>query len=175
MSTTVRRVVVGNDADGKATVTSDQTLTAAPVRPPLPIAGCELWVTDAMPVDNSAQTEAEQQAGCLERFHNLYVHNGQGTAFRITEIPPGSPVIVHRTETVDYDILLSGEIDLELDGGETIRLQPNDSVVVRGALHAWNNHYAQPAVIAFVMVDAQPVVAGGQELGERYPSQAAPS
>ena len=144
------------------------------VRPTLPIAGCELWVTDTMPVDNSAGRQHEQQRGSLERFGNHYVRNGHGTAFRITEIPAGTPKVFHRTESVDYDVILSGEIDLVLDDDHTIHLTAGDTVVVRGALHAWSNHGTDPAVIAFIMIDAAPVVAHGRELGQHFPSEATP-
>ncbi|WP_428338459.1 cupin domain-containing protein [Mycobacterium sp.] len=170
----VRRVVVENDSAGQSIVADDQVLQAATVRPSLPIAGCELWVTDAMPVDNTAGTQPEQQQGSLERFGNLYVRNGQGTAFRITEIPPGTPKVFHRTESVDYDVILSGEIDLVLDDDQTIHLRAGDTVVLRGALHAWWNRGTEPAVLAFIMIDAAPVVADGRTLDQHYPSQATP-
>ena len=171
----VRRVVVANDSSGKSTATSDETLTAKAVGAGLDISGCELWVTDQMPVDNTESTTAEQEKGSLERFHNLYVRNGQGTAFRVTAIAPDAPTEFHRTETVDYDIVIQGELDLHLDGNQTLRLKAGDTVIVRGALHAWSNPGTEPALIAFVMVDADPVVVNRQTLGQHYPSDANPS
>ena len=61
---------------------------------------------------------------------------------RITEFAPGAPKFMHRTETVDYALLLSGECDLELDSGEVVHMKPGDIVVQRGTMHAWvNNGY----------------------------------
>ena len=59
---------------------------------------------------------------------------------RITEFAPGSPKFMHRTETLDYAILLSGECDLELDDGKTVHLTQGDVVVQRGTMHAWVNN-----------------------------------
>ena len=170
-----RRVVIENNAQGKSATTGDEVLTAAAVKQGGLIRGNELWVTDAMPVDNSAATRAQQVEGCLARFHNLFVGNGQGSAFRITEFPPGHPKLAHRTETVDYDLVLAGEIDVELEDGETVHLKTGDTLVVRGAMHAWINRGSASAVVAFVMLDAKPVVVGGEPLRTHYPSGADPS
>jgi hypothetical protein len=115
MTLEVRRIVTGHDAAGKAIVESDERMTGA-VRPGrAAIARCEIWSTERMPVDNSDAAAAEQRRGFVVR-HN-YVGSGQGTVVRITGFAPGSPKFMHRTETLDYAILLSGECDLELDDG----------------------------------------------------------
>ena len=67
---------------------------------------------------------------------------------RITEFAPGHGRFPHRTETVDYAILLSGEIDLELDSDEVVHLKPGDVVVQRGTMHTWINKGTVPAVFA---------------------------
>ncbi len=61
---------------------------------------------------------------------------------------------MHRTQTVDYDIVLQGELWLELDDGETRRLKPGDIVVQNGTRHAWRNRSDQPAVMAAVLIGA---------------------
>ena len=121
-----------------------------------------------MPVDNSDAAAAEQRRGFVIR-HN-YVGSGQGTVVRITEFAPGSPKFMHRTETLDYAILLSGECDLELDDGAMVHLVQGDIVVQRGTMHAWVNNGTQPCVFAFVLIDAEPAEAGGQSLRTHYPA-----
>src|SRR5437868_11264616 len=74
-----------------------------------------------MPVDNSEAAAAAQRKGFVVR-HN-YVGSGQGSVVRITEFAPGAPKFMHRTETVDYAILLSGECDLELDDRKMVHLK----------------------------------------------------
>ncbi|HEX2829222.1 MAG TPA: cupin domain-containing protein [Burkholderiales bacterium] len=166
MTLRVRRVVTGHDTNGKAVIASDETLTAVPRRIGGNITGCEIWSTDRMPVDNSREADAAQRAGFVVR-HN-YVGNGQGTTCRITEFAPGHGRFPHRTETVDYAILLSGEIDLELDGDEVVHLKAGDVVVQRGTLHTWINHGPVPAVFAFILIDANPAEADGELLRTVY-------
>ena len=170
MTLEVRRVVVSYDAQGKSIVTNDDVAAVTPVRPGAGFSGRELWVTEAMPVDNSDEAAAEQAAGSLERYDNLFVGNGQGSAFRITEFAPGHPVVAHRTETVDYDVVVAGEIDLELDDGDPVHLRTGDAVIVRGVTHAWANRGTTTAAVAFIMIDAAPVVVDGKELQTHYPS-----
>jgi quercetin dioxygenase-like cupin family protein len=168
MALEVRRIVTGHDANGKAVVATDERLAAVPRLNRPHISGCEIWSTDKMPVDNSMAAEAAQKKGFVVR-HN-YVGSGQGSVIRITEFAPGAPKFMHRTETVDYAILLSGECDLELDDGKTVHLKQGDVVVQRGTMHAWVNNGAVPCVFAFVLIDADPVEAGGQNLTTHYPT-----
>ncbi|HEY7577638.1 MAG TPA: hypothetical protein VH855_08575 [Acetobacteraceae bacterium] len=117
MTLEVRRIVTGHGPAGKAIVASDERMTGTTRPGRSGIARCEIWSTRQMPVDNSDTAAAEQRKGFVAR-HN-FVGSGQGTVVRITEFAPGSPKFMHRTETLDYAILLSGECDLELDDGKT--------------------------------------------------------
>ena len=166
MTLQVRRVVTGHDETGKAIVVSDESLTAVPRRIGTNITGCEIWSTDRIPVDNSREADAAQRAGFVTR-HN-YVGSGQGTTCRITEFAPGHGRFPHRTETVDYAILLSGEIDLELDGDEVVHLKAGDVVVQRGTMHTWINKGSVPAVFAFILIDAKPAEVNGESLRTVY-------
>ncbi len=170
MALEVRRIVTGHDSSGKAVIASDERMigAASPARPH--IARCEIWSTDRMPVDNSEGAAADaQRAGFVKRYN--YVGSGQGTVVRITEFAPGAPKFMHRTETVDYAILLSGECDLELDDGKTVHLTQGDIVVQRGTMHAWVNNGTAPCVFAFILIDAEPVRAGGKDLTTHYPAR----
>ena len=168
MTLQARRIVTGHDADGKAVFASDERLTAVSRRIGAHITGCEIWSTDRMPVDNSAAADAPQRAGFVKRYN--YVGTGEGTTFRITEWAPGHTRFTHRTETVDYAILLSGEIDLELDGGEVVHLKPGDVVVQRGTIHTWVNRGSVPAVTAFILIDAKPAEVNGEVLRTLFPA-----
>ena len=170
MTLEVRRIVTGHDAAGKAIVASDERLQAAesPTRPG--ISRVEIWSTDRMPVDNSEGEAAEAQRNGFVVRHN-YVGSGQGAVIRITEFAPGSAPFMHRTETLDYAILLKGQCDLELDDGKTVSMKPGDIVVQRGTMHAWVNTGSEPCVFAFILIDADPVESGGQKLTTHYPSR----
>ena len=167
MALDVRRIVTGHDANGKAIVATDERIagTSAPNRPY--INRVEIWSTDKMPVDNSEAAAAAQRHGFVVR-HN-YVGSGQGSVIRITEFASGVPKFMHRTETVDYAILLSGECDLELDDGKTVHMKPGDIAVQRGTMHAWVNNGSVPCVFAFILIDAKPVRANDLDLFTHYP------
>ena len=87
-----------------------------------------------------------------------------GTVFRLVEYQPGVAPRSHRTETLDYAVVLSGEIEMELDGA-VVRLRAGDVLVQQGTIHNWVNRGTVACVIAFVLVAAQPVERGGKVLG----------
>jgi len=87
-----------------------------------------------------------------------------GTVFRVIEFSPGVAPRVHRTDSIDYAVVLSGEIDMELEKGTEVHLKAGDVLVQRGTLHNWINRGNAPCVLAFVLVDAKPVEAGGKVL-----------
>ncbi|HEX6441406.1 MAG TPA: cupin domain-containing protein [Stellaceae bacterium] len=170
MAFQVRRIVTGHDANGKAIVASDEQMTGAgsPSRPG--IARCEIWSADKMPVDNSEGAAADAQRKGFVVRHN-YVGSGQGNVCRVVEFAPGGTKFMHRTETLDYAILLKGECNLELDDGKTIRMKAGDICVQRGTMHAWVPTGPEPAVFAFVLIDADPVEMGGKKLTTDYPAR----
>jgi naringenin degradation protein FdeH len=86
-----------------------------------------------------------------------------GTRFLIMDYPPGGEGVMHRTETLDYVVMVSGEIDLVIDDA-TVHLRAGDVVVQRGTNHAWRNPYAEIARLAIVLVDAKPLGFGNPRL-----------
>jgi uncharacterized cupin superfamily protein len=172
MAMQVRRVVTGHDETGKSIIKTDELLTAVSRGIGDKVAGCEVWSTNRMPVDNSALAETAQRAGFVRRDvdpHNNYVRTGGGTLIRIIEWSPGHPKFTHRTETTDYIIILSGEIDLQCDADEVVHLKAGDVLVQRGGMHTWLNKGTVPAVMAAVLIDATPVEVGGKVLHTHFP------
>jgi quercetin dioxygenase-like cupin family protein len=88
---------------------------------------------------------------------------GDGTIFRVVEYQPGVAPRMHRTETIDYAVVVSGEIDMQLDDG-TVHLRAGDVLVQQATLHDWVNRGSAPCVIAFVLVPAKPAERGGKVL-----------
>jgi quercetin dioxygenase-like cupin family protein len=86
-----------------------------------------------------------------------------GTIFRIVEYQPGVAPRMHRTETIDYAVVISGEIDMQLDVG-AVHLRAGDVLVQQATLHDWVNRGRGPCVIAFVLVPAKPAARGGKVL-----------
>ena len=74
-----------------------------------------------------------------------------GTVFRFVEYQPGVAPRNHRTETVDYAVVVSGEIEMDLDG-TMVKLKQGDALVQRNTIHNWINRGTEPCVIAFVLV-----------------------
>jgi quercetin dioxygenase-like cupin family protein len=155
MGPKIRRVVTGHDAAGKAVVKIDDIATNASSRRP-GSTSVLLWSTDSFPTVN----EGDEDFGA--RKLGTTVENG--TVFRVVRYEPGVTPRRHRTDSVDYAVVISGEIDMELDDGVTVSLKPGDTLVQRGTVHNWVNRGNEPALVAFVLVHAKPVTAGGKIL-----------
>jgi len=169
----LRRVVTGHDSGGKSVVVIDG--------PPGTVVGggvAELWITDTTPADNFA---AGDSAVCELRLEPP----PNGSIFRFFAIPPEDPSVsrsdmektmaaamqavgaghnrpdttrhpgMHTTDTVDYIVLLTGEVTLLLDKTE-VNLKPFDTVVQRGTNHAWVNRGKEPALAVGVLISAKP-------------------
>ena len=154
MALQVRRVVTGHDANGRAVVKIDELsknlVSGRPAQ-----TGCVVWTTESFPVNNTGDADAGlRQVGTTLK---------NGTVFRVVEFGPGVAPRNHRTDSIDYAVVLSGEIDMELDGS-VVHLKAGDVLVQRGTIHNWINRGSTPCVIAFVLIDAKPVEAGGKVL-----------
>ena len=163
----VRRVVTGHDASGRAIVVADEEVPGAGLAEDAGRTDAvffNLWATHEMPVDNSDAALERQRAGSV----TTALGTGRGSVLRIGVIAPGARSPMHRTESLDYAILLEGECDLELDGGEVLRLRAGDVVVQRGTNHVWHNRGAAPCRCAWILLDAEPVTVDGRPLGASW-------
>jgi quercetin dioxygenase-like cupin family protein len=155
-----RRVVTGHDTGGRSVFASDEPVPAAHATPGGTLF-YELWATDAAPAPINAGpanagpggagpggAAAPDPAGGPPRVAPA----PNGTALRINEMPPGASSPMHRTRTVDYGIVLDGEVVLVLDDSETV-LRAGDVVVQRGTSHRWENRSDAPARVAFILID----------------------
>jgi mannose-6-phosphate isomerase-like protein (cupin superfamily) len=154
MALQFRRVVTGHDADGRAVVKIDEIgKNLASSRPGATAA--VVWTTEGFPVDNTG----EEDAGLRRTGTTL----DNGTVFRILELAPGVTPRNHRTDSIDYAVVMSGEVDMELDD-TSVHLKAGDVLVQRGTIHNWVNRGTVPCVIAFVLIAAEPVTVGGKVL-----------
>jgi|SRR5262245_10759015 len=154
MALTIRRVVTGHDERGRACVTLDEVCGNVISRRPNH-ASCVVWSTGGFPADNADPADGAAR--------QVATTDPNGTVFRIVEYRPGVAPRNHRTESLDYAVVLSGEIDMELDG-TVVQLRAGDVLVQRGTMHNWVNRGTEPCVIAFVLVAAKPVERGGRRL-----------
>lgn len=145
-----RRVVTGHDERGISVFTHDGP---PPVVRTAPDGAYfyELWGTDAMPA-LIAPTEVDPTEVDPTERELTVPPAPNGTKIRINEFPPGVVSPTHRTESVDYGIVLDGEVILVLDESETA-LGPGDVVVQRGTSHRWENRSERTARMMFVLVD----------------------
>ena len=150
----VRRVVTGHDENAKAVVLIDEVVDDPKSgRPGALIA--PIWITEGFPVENQGDEDtAKRKAPTIVP---------DGTAFRVIEFSPGVQARNHRTSSIDYAVVISGEIDMEMDG-IVVHLSAGDVLVQRGTVHNWINTGCDPCAIAFILIDAKPVSAGGKLL-----------
>jgi len=154
MALQIRRVVTGHDPSGRAVVKIDEVARNL-VSSRAGATACVVWTTEGFPVDNTG----EEDAGLRKTGTTL----DNGTVFRILELAPGVTPRNHRTDSIDYAVVMSGEVDMELDDA-TVHLKAGDVLVQRGTIHNWVNRGTEPCVIAFVLIAAKPVTVGGKVL-----------
>lgn len=171
----IRRVITGHDAEGRSIIASDGASPNTVSISDQPAFGMtDLWVTFGAPADTTGPADPAARKILLEP-------PARGTIFRVVEFPPDAQIAgtfdrvqafeaigarealdpdgsrhpgMHRTHSVDYAIVLSGEIWAVMDVGET-RLRAGDCLVQRGTNHAWSNRGDAPCWVAFVLVDAR--------------------
>jgi mannose-6-phosphate isomerase-like protein (cupin superfamily) len=155
MSLQIRRVVTGHDAQGRAKFEVDEIAKNVISNRP-GASSCVVWSTKGFPVDNDGFSDPT--AGEFKTTVE------GGTVFRIVRYEPGVSPRNHRTDSIDYAVVISGEIDMELDNGVVAHLKQGDVLVQRGTIHNWVNRGKEVCVIAFVLISAKPVSAGGKLL-----------
>ncbi|MBE0558621.1 MAG: cupin domain-containing protein [Proteobacteria bacterium] len=144
-----RRVVTGHNQEGKSIVKWDTGIEAKPGRDRFE--KVDLWATDSLPVRLTEDDPATWELGTTM---------ANGSVFRFCRYEPGVAERWHRTDSLDYGIVLSGEIDMQLDEGE-VHLKAGDVVVQRGTIHNWVNRGNEPCVIAFILIATEGGAATG--------------
>ena len=179
MARGIRRVVTGHDENGKAVILFDGDAPNARVRPGRAAVSTLLWVTDDAPAQLSGSDNADQESGItppingsifrilelppeqeksaleterlIEDMLREQSENPQPGLYRA---PTKRAMGMHRTESVDYALVLEGEIALLLDDTET-HLKAGDMVVMQGTYHAWSNRSGKTCMMAFILIGAE--------------------
>jgi quercetin dioxygenase-like cupin family protein len=155
MALTVRRVVTGHDENGKAIVKIDEVMSEPRSNRP-GNQGHGVWATDVYPANlNSDADGKEIEPGAP---------GSTSTKFRISRYDPGVTPRMHRTQSLDYIVVMKGEIDMELDDGIIVHLKEGDVCVQQGTIHNWINNGTEPCIIAFILLASDPIVINGNEL-----------
>lgn len=140
----VRRVVTGHTPDGESCVLIDDIASNATSRRP----GHDsrlIWHTDTAPAKFMTSNDAGAASVGRPPPPN-------GSIFRILEIQPGVTAEPHATDTIDYVVVISGEMDMDLDNG-SVTLRPGDVLVQQGTKHNWVNRGTEPCRFAVVLID----------------------
>lgn len=170
----IRRVVTTHDKSGKAVVMFDDILPVGGGEPELNIKAYTIWVTEDTPADNAEPADAAKKKVGIPPPDN-------GSIFRIVEFGPMTEEMknldphfltkalghepdpskpaprhpgMHKTRSIDFAVVMDGEIDMMLDDSE-VHLKQGDVLVQRGTIHAWANRGTKPCRMAFVLVDAK--------------------
>jgi quercetin dioxygenase-like cupin family protein len=155
----IRRVITGHDHQNVAKVLTDGPATNAKYPSPGTVSTM-IWCTDSapakMPIGEAIEDMGARMIGTAPPAN--------GTRFAVIDFPPGNHPHMHRTETIDYVIVLEGEIEMDMDDS-TVKLKAGDVMVQRGTNHAWANRSDKRARVAFVLVDAEPLGIGKPVLG----------
>jgi hypothetical protein len=186
----VRRVLTGHDANGRSAFIADGEAPNAKEMASMPgLALTDLWETGGAPASNAGDKDAAARPVRLEPPKN-------GTLLRIVEFPPdaawrgsadgkaafksigaghaqdasSSDPMMHRTSTVDYIIVLKGEIHAIMETGEKL-LRAGDILVQRGTNHSWSVRGNEPCIVAAVLVSAKPL--GGSRKKPKKPARKA--
>lgn len=157
----VRRIVTGHDDAGRAVIRSDDLLPVEPI-PSGDAAFSLVWTTASVPADNNDETDGRL------RDAGLTLH--RGSVIRIVDMVPGGQSPFHRSSSIDYGIVLSGAVELELDDGAITTAGPGDIIIQRGTVHLWRNPSpTEVCRIAFVLIEAEPARVNGVPLPDIAP------
>jgi len=156
----VQRVVTGHDQNGRSCFVSEDVSEPQPV-PTGDANFLLLWTTSAVPADNNDETDGrERDVGTTLKG---------GSAFRIVDMLPGGQSPFHRTNSIDYGIVLEGEIELELEDGRKKTVGRHGVIVQRGTNHLWRNTSDSVCRIAFILIEAPAYLHNGMPLAEYKP------
>jgi quercetin dioxygenase-like cupin family protein len=154
----IRRIVTGHDGTVAKTLIDS---AASNAKYPSPgTVSTLIWSTDKAPAAIPAGLDAEDMGARIMGT----APPPNGTRFAVIDFPPGNAPHMHRTETIDYVIVLEGEIEMDMDDS-TVKMKAGDIMVQRGTNHAWANRSASRARVAFVLIDAEPLGIGKPVVG----------
>ncbi len=147
MSFRIRRVVTAHDASGKSVVGSDGVIESSPGRIDKTINAADIWWTRAVPAVVAGHDASNEPSPGMP--------TPGGTLLKVLEIAPGTKPAMHKTETLDYVIVMDGEVDMLLDDGAEVHVKAGELMIQRGTVHGWTNRGDRPCRIAVVLVDAR--------------------
>ncbi len=150
----VRRIVTGHDERGASRVLWDAAATNRKYGTGGSVATL-IWSSDRCPADIAGGADPEDYGARTTGT----APPARGSRFVVIDIPPGMTGSMHRTDSLDYVVVIAGTIDMDLDDG-SVTLIEGDVMVQRGTNHSWCNRSVGTARVAFVLLDAEPLGIG---------------
>ncbi|MFK8052427.1 MAG: cupin domain-containing protein [Woeseiaceae bacterium] len=142
----MRRIVTGHDDDGNAVIRSVDELRLKGI-PSGDAAFATIWSTAEVPVDLNDETDGS--------LRDVGLTLNGGSVLRVVDMLPGGESPMHRTNSLDYGIVISGEVELELDDGAIEVCRAGDVIVQRGTIHLWRNTSpSEPCRIVFALTQS---------------------
>ena len=161
----VTRHVTGHDAAGKAIIQSSSPGQWKRFKTD-DMAFAAMYTTSQFPADLNEDADLKAHEKVVQS-DQLGLVNPRGTVCRIVDFGPNNNCFIHRTQSLDYGIVLEGEIEMVVEEGEPIRMQRGDVAVQRATMHGWRNpSETEWARMAFVLQDCQPLTVGGTAMKE---------
>lgn len=148
MTLNIRRIVTDHDSEGRAIVGMDEVMTNVHKLRSGNIQSL-IWMTDDTPADIEGDEDPAARVIDIEP-------PARGSVFRILELAPGKEAYMHRTDTIDYAICMSGECDMLLDDDAEVHMSAGDVMVQRATWHGWVNRGTEPCQIAFILIGSRP-------------------
>ena len=156
MTSKIRRVVTGHTKDGTAIFSSDDTFETQPI-PTGDAAMSLIWTTATVPADLNDHVDGRRREAGVTLLG--------GSVIRVVDMLPGAQSPFHRSSSIDYGIVISGQVELELDNKAAKTLRPGSIIVQRGTIHLWRNpSQTEICRIVFVLTEAKPFEVGGKPL-----------
>ncbi len=155
MAIQIRRVVTGHDQNGHAKVEIDE-ISQNVISSRAGQSSTVVWSTQGFPVNNDGFKDPSK-ASFKTTLEN-------GTVFRVVRYEPGVAPRNHRSDSIDYAVVISGEIQMELDDGIVVILKAGDVLIQRGTIHNWVNKGPEACILAAVLISAKPVHIEGKSL-----------
>ncbi len=158
MPNPIRRIVTGHTFEGKAIFASDDSFETELI-PSGDAAMATIWTTASVPADCSDETDGRNRdSGTTLKG---------GSVIRVVDMLPGASSPMHRSNSVDYGIVISGKIELELDNETFKTVEPGGIIIQKGTIHKWRNPSETDICrIVFVLIEAKPFEINGQSMKE---------
>jgi quercetin dioxygenase-like cupin family protein len=156
----IQRVVTGHNANGCAVFKSED-VTPTKLIPSGDASFLLVWTTETVPADNNDEIDGRSRDAGLTL--------NQGSVIRVVDMLPGMASPMHRTNSIDYGIVLKGEIELELEDGAKRTVREGGIIIQRGTNHLWRNVTDAPTRIAFILIEAPAYLHDGEPLPEDKP------